>query len=70
MEESVILVTGATGNTGSQVVRLLAEAGAPARALIRSPEKAASIQRPGLESVDVALQLENALDPDERHALL
>ena len=31
MEEPVILVTGATGNTGSELVRLLAEAGAPAR---------------------------------------
>jgi len=46
----VILVTGATGNTGSELVRLLAEAGAPARALVRSPEKAASIQRLGLEA--------------------
>jgi uncharacterized protein YbjT (DUF2867 family) len=55
MEESVILVTGATGNTGSKLVRLLAEAGAPARALIRSPEKAASIQRLDLESVEIVL---------------
>jgi uncharacterized protein YbjT (DUF2867 family) len=51
MEEPVILVTGATGNTGSKLVRLLAEAGAPARALVRSPEKAASIHRLGLETV-------------------
>jgi len=50
MEEPVILVTGATGNTGSELVRLLAEVGAPARALVRSPEKAASIQRLGLEA--------------------
>jgi len=50
MEEPVILVTGATGNTGSELVRLLAEAGAPARALVRSPEKAASIERLGLEA--------------------
>ncbi len=47
----MILVTGATGNTGSKLVRLLAEAGAPARALVRSPEKAASIHRLGLETV-------------------
>jgi uncharacterized protein YbjT (DUF2867 family) len=51
MEEPVILVTGATGNTGSKLVRLLAEAGAPARALVRSPEKAASIHRLGMETV-------------------
>jgi len=50
LEESVILVTGATGNTGSELVRLLAEAGAPVRALVRSPEKAASIKRLGLET--------------------
>ena len=46
----MILVTGATGNTGSELVRLLAEAGAPARALVRSPEKADSIERLGLEA--------------------
>jgi len=46
----VILVTGATGNTGSELVRLLAEVGAPARALVRSPEKADSIERLGLEA--------------------
>ena len=46
----MILVTGATGNTGSELVRLLAEVGAPARALVRSPEKAASIKRLGLET--------------------
>jgi uncharacterized protein YbjT (DUF2867 family) len=51
MEEPVILVTGATGNTGSKLVRLLAEAGVPSRALVRSPEKAASIHRLGMETV-------------------
>ena len=35
-----ILVTGATGRIGSQVVAMLAEAGAEVRALTRSPEKA------------------------------
>ena len=47
------LVTGATGTTGSELVRLLAEAGAPVRALVRSPEKAASIQRLGVETAAV-----------------
>jgi uncharacterized protein YbjT (DUF2867 family) len=47
----VILVTGATGHVGSELVRLLAEQGAPARALIYSPDKAAPIQRLGLETV-------------------
>jgi uncharacterized protein YbjT (DUF2867 family) len=45
----VILVTGATGHVGSELVRLLAEQGAPARALVHEPDKAASIQRLGLE---------------------
>jgi len=46
----MILVTGATGHVGSDLVRLLAEAGTPARALIHSPDKAAPIQRLGLET--------------------
>lgn len=45
----MILVTGATGHVGSELVRLLAEAGTPARALIHSPDKAAPIERLGLE---------------------
>jgi uncharacterized protein YbjT (DUF2867 family) len=45
----VILVTGATGHIGSELVRLLAGQGAPARALVHSPDKATVIQRLGLE---------------------
>ena len=45
----MILVTGATGHVGSELVRLLAEQGAPARALVQLPDKAAPIQRLGLE---------------------
>jgi uncharacterized protein YbjT (DUF2867 family) len=45
----MILVTGATGHVGSELVRLLAEAGTPARVLIHSPDKAAPILRLGLE---------------------
>jgi uncharacterized protein YbjT (DUF2867 family) len=45
----VILVTGATGHVGSELVGLLANQGAPARALVHSPDKAAPIQRLGLE---------------------
>jgi uncharacterized protein YbjT (DUF2867 family) len=45
----VILVTGATGHVGSQLVRLLAEQGTPARALVHSPDTAAPIQHLGLE---------------------
>ncbi|MFB4313916.1 NAD(P)H-binding protein [Actinomadura sp. 21ATH] len=36
----MIFVAGATGNVGSEVVRALAAAGAPVRALVRDPEKA------------------------------
>jgi hypothetical protein len=37
----MILVTGATGNVGSEVVRLLRERGAPVRAFVRDTAKAA-----------------------------
>jgi uncharacterized protein YbjT (DUF2867 family) len=46
----MILVTGATGRVGSELVRLLAEQGAPARALVHSPDKATPIQHLGLET--------------------
>jgi uncharacterized protein YbjT (DUF2867 family) len=46
----MILITGATGHVGSELVRLLAEAGTPARALIHSLDKAAPIERLGLET--------------------
>jgi uncharacterized protein YbjT (DUF2867 family) len=36
----MILVTGATGNVGSEVVRALREAGQPVRALVRDPSAA------------------------------
>jgi uncharacterized protein YbjT (DUF2867 family) len=37
------LVTGSTGNVGSEVVRALVEAGENVRALVRSPDRAASL---------------------------
>jgi len=46
----MILVTGATGHIGSELVRLLADQGEPARALVHSPDKVAAIQRLGLET--------------------
>lgn len=39
----MILVTGATGKTGSRVLNRLCEAGRPARALVRTPAKAESL---------------------------
>ncbi len=47
----MILVSGATGLVGGEVLRLLAERGVPARALVRSREKAAALARSGIEPV-------------------
>jgi len=46
----VILVTGATGHVGAELVRLFGEARTPARALIHSPDKAIQIKSLGLET--------------------
>ncbi len=45
----MILVTGATGKVGQEVVRQLAEAGVPARALVRDTARASRIRIPGVE---------------------
>ena len=47
----MILVTGATGKVGQEVVRQLAAAGVPARALVRDPVAASHIRIPGIEIV-------------------
>ena len=47
-----ILITGATGNVGSEVVRQLAAAQVPIRALVRNRAKAAAIERAGVEIVE------------------
>jgi uncharacterized protein YbjT (DUF2867 family) len=44
------LVTGSTGNAGSEVVRALVEAGERVRALVRSPDRAAALPA-GAEAV-------------------
>jgi uncharacterized protein YbjT (DUF2867 family) len=45
----MILITGGTGLTGGEILRRLSQAGVPARALIRNPEKAREL--PGISWV-------------------
>ena len=47
----MILITGATGLVGGAAVRQLAAQGVPLRALVRSPEKAAALAGPTVETV-------------------
>ncbi len=61
----MILVTGATGKTGIDVVRGLAIVGAGVRALVRDPAKAPALRRPGVEVVVGDLER-----PDSLHAAL
>jgi len=44
-----VLVTGATGNVGSQVIQELLERGVPVRALVRDPGKASAMLGEGVE---------------------
>jgi uncharacterized protein YbjT (DUF2867 family) len=59
----MILVTGAAGTTGSEVVRQLAAKGVRVRALIRNPEKAKLFSGPGMETVVADLEKPATLDP-------
>ena len=45
----MILVTGATGKVGREVVRQLAAENIPARALVRDPTRASLLRLPGIE---------------------
>ena len=58
----MILVTGAAGNIGSEVVRGLVEARQPVRALVRTPQKAASLQGMGVELVEGDFESVESLD--------
>ena len=59
----MILVTGATGKVGSEVVRQLAAAGTPVRALVRDPVGASAIRLPGVEIVSGDLARPETLAP-------
>jgi uncharacterized protein YbjT (DUF2867 family) len=60
----MILITGATGLTGSAVVRDFARRGSTARALVRSPKKAAALAPlPGIQTVRGDLLIPGTLTP-------
>lgn len=56
-----VLVTGATGFLGGALARRLAADGARVRALVRSPQKAASLRQQGIEIVQGDLNSPDAL---------
>src|SRR4051812_47958542 len=58
----MILVTGATGNVGAELVRTLAAAGEPVRALVRDPSRATSLPD-GVEAVAGDLNRAETLEP-------
>ena len=57
----MIVVTGASGTTGSEVVKLLSAAGVPVRAVVRNPQKKLAVAAPGVEPV--------AIDFEQPHRL-
>lgn len=69
-----ILVTGATGRVGRELVRLLSAADVAVRVFVRSPEAAASLQAPGVEAAlgdfDQPETLDAALEGIDRLFLL
>lgn len=58
----MILVTGATGKIGSRLVKQLSEAGVQVRALVRNPDKAATLKAPNVEIVTGDLNQPVTLD--------
>ncbi len=58
----MILVTGATGNVGSQVVEQLSSMGAPVRAFVHDPEKAANVREVGVEIAEGDFERSETLD--------
>jgi uncharacterized protein YbjT (DUF2867 family) len=59
----MILVTGATGTNGREVLTRLAGMGRPVRALVRNPAKAAGLSLPGVELVQGDLGEPASLGP-------
>jgi uncharacterized protein YbjT (DUF2867 family) len=61
-ETSMILITGATGTNGAEVVRQLSAAGIACRALVRNAAKAQALRMPGVEIVAGDLSDARSLD--------
>ena len=57
-----ILVTGATGKIGSEVIKQVAGRGTAVRALVRDPQKAAGVEGAGVELVQGDLMKPETLD--------
>ena len=70
----MILVVGATGTNGREVVHRLADSGRAVRALVRNPSRAGDLQRPGVEiaggELDDVASLEAALAGVDRAFLV
>jgi uncharacterized protein YbjT (DUF2867 family) len=64
----MIVVTGATGNVGSEVVAALAQRGLPARAVVRDRDAAAATMPAGVEAIQGDLELPESLTPALRGA--
>jgi uncharacterized protein YbjT (DUF2867 family) len=59
----IILVTGATGNIGKEIVKLLSSDGLQVRALVRDTTKAVSIQNPNVEVFEADVTRPETLGP-------
>ena len=60
----MILISGATGTNGIEIVKLLSRSGVPCRALVRHPEKAATLaELPGVAIVQADLAHSESLAP-------
>jgi uncharacterized protein YbjT (DUF2867 family) len=58
----MILITGATGRIGGATLKYLSRGGVALRALVRSPDKVASVAAPGVETVTGDLAEPRSLD--------
>lgn len=64
----MVIVTGAAGKTGGEVVRLLSSRGIRVRALVRDPARTKGLAGPGVEIVVGDLAKPHTLDPAFRGA--